>query len=130
MTTHKEMLLEELDELETSAKSFSTIKEFIDFIEKLETQYEKMKELQKEQNVNAISLMTIHGSKGLEFKHVYIIGASEGTLPHKSSLEITDDRVIDGNKDKKEILQELLEEERRLLYVAVTRAKDYLHIYS
>ena len=41
MTTHKEMLLEELDELETSAKSFSTIKEFIDFIEKLETQYEK-----------------------------------------------------------------------------------------
>ncbi|PFJ30586.1 ATP-dependent helicase [Bacillus cereus] len=130
MTTHKEMLLEELDELETSAKSFSTIKDFIDFIEKLETQYEKMKELQNEHNVNAISLMTIHGSKGLEFKHVYIIGASEGTLPHKSSLEITDDRVIDGNKDKKEILQELLEEERRLLYVAVTRAKDYLHIYS
>ena len=90
----------------------------------------KNERITKEQNVNAISLMTIHGSKGLEFKHVYIIGASEGTLPHKSSLEITDDRVIDGNKDKKEILQELLEEERRLLYVAVTRAKDYLHIYS
>ena len=61
---------------------------------------------------NSVQLMTIHGSKGLEFKVVYLSGASEGVLP----LPSTDFAVRD--------------EERRLFYVAMTRAEDQLFITS
>lgn len=130
ISIHKEMITEALDELESSASSFQTVKDYMLFVEKLQAQYEDMKNLQSQEDKNAISLMSIHGSKGLEFNHVYLIGACEGTIPHKSSLEIMDDRIMENGKSKNEILQELLEEERRLLYVAVTRAKEYLHILS
>ncbi len=61
---------------------------------------------------DVVTLMTIHGSKGLEFKIVFIIGMEEGILPHQNSLF-----------DKSG-----LEEERRLCYVAITRAKEKLYI--
>ena len=60
-----------------------------------------------------VSLMTIHASKGLEFPVVFIAGAEEGLIPHARSLE-----EGDGN----------VEEERRLFYVAITRARDKLFI--
>lgn len=66
---------------------------------------------QEEEEVNAISLMTMHTAKGLEFPYVFIIGAEEGTLPHANSVE--DDAI---------------EEERRLAYVGITRAKKHLCI--
>ncbi|MBR0039438.1 MAG: ATP-dependent helicase [Lachnospiraceae bacterium] len=62
-------------------------------------------------NSNAINLMTFHLSKGLEFKTVFIIDANDGLIPHKKSIREND-----------------LEIERRLFYVAMTRAKDSLHI--
>lgn len=61
---------------------------------------------------DAIQLMTVHSSKGLEFKAVFITGLEEGLFPHENSL----------NEEKG------LEEERRLMYVAITRARDRLYI--
>ncbi|WP_277056645.1 ATP-dependent helicase [Treponema socranskii] len=62
-----------------------------------------------------VNLMTIHASKGLEFPVVFIAGAEEGLMPHARSVEETDGDV---------------EEERRLFYVAITRARDKLLITS
>lgn len=58
-----------------------------------------------------VTISTIHASKGLEFKHVFLIGCSEGLLPY-GSPETGD----------------ALEEERRLMYVGITRAEDSLHL--
>ncbi|MDR2734681.1 MAG: UvrD-helicase domain-containing protein [Spirochaetota bacterium] len=60
-----------------------------------------------------VLFMTIHNAKGLEFEHIFLTGAEEGVFPHHHSLEESADR---------------LEEERRLFYVAVTRAKRFLTI--
>ena len=61
---------------------------------------------------DAVQLMTIHASKGLEFNNVFLTGLEEGLFPHENSLTST----------------EGLEEERRLMYVAITRARRRLHI--
>ena len=90
-----------------------------------------MSRLQKEQFANKISLMTIHKSKGLEFPIVYLLCAIEGNMPHSSALDAShlDDVKMAGvaGRDKGTAA---LEEERRLAYVAVTRAKAELLISS
>ena len=58
--------------------------------------------------------MTVHSVKGLEFNHVFVVGMEEGIFPHMNSLMESSE----------------LEEERRLCYVAITRAKDNLHLVN
>ncbi len=67
---------------------------------------------QEEDKVDAVKLMTVHSSKGLEFKHVFIVGLEENIFPLSNARLET----------------KLLEEERRLMYVAITRAEDHLFL--
>ena len=70
-----------------------------------------MLEKQGSDEIDAVQLSTLHASKGLEYPHVFLIGVEEGILPHRESL--------DPSK---------LQEERRLMYVGITRAQRTLHI--
>jgi DNA helicase II / ATP-dependent DNA helicase PcrA len=114
LTQHKEMLREALDELEASAQRFGTIEQFLAFVKEMAEKRQEMSGGNVSQEDAKVSLMTIHKSKGLEFPIVYLIGAVEGNLPHSSAMEPA----------------EALEEERRLAYVAITRAKEELTISS
>jgi DNA helicase-2/ATP-dependent DNA helicase PcrA len=75
-----------------------------------------------------VNLMTIHSAKGLEFPVVFIAGAEEGLIPHEKSINTND-----GNGENEENENDAggsIEEERRLFYVAITRAREKLYITS
>ena len=72
------------------------------------------KNQEKKKEVNGVKLMTVHASKGLEFKYVFITGLEDGLFPHQ--------------KDSETKSAEDREEERRLFYVALTRAKEKLFL--
>ncbi len=84
---------------------------------------DEMSNLKKETKENKVQLMTIHGSKGLEFEHVFILGAVNGMMPSLHG----EPKDIDKHE---QYCNTNLEEERRLFYVAVTRARDVLTISS
>ncbi|MFC0469522.1 ATP-dependent helicase [Halalkalibacter kiskunsagensis] len=106
---------DDVRDLKVAAKLHPTIQDFLDYIDHMTIKYEEIR--YQKNNQNATQLMTIHRAKGLEFKHVYILGAVEGGLPHDYAL----DAWREGD-DKP------LEEERRLMYVAMTRAERNLKI--
>ncbi|MDQ0273348.1 ATP-dependent helicase [Cytobacillus purgationiresistens] len=124
LTVHKEYTLEMLDECEQAARGFDSPKSFLGFIERVKEKNDEMETLRSQPDIEAVRLMTIHASKGLEFKTVFVIGATEGILPHAAALESSKREDTDQND------QSAIEEERRLAYVAVTRAKEELYISS
>jgi len=72
-----------------------------------------------EQPDQVVRLMTLHAAKGLEFPHVYLVGLEEGILPHRNSLDEVDSETEESHQ---------VQEERRLLYVGMTRAMRGLHL--
>ena len=101
-------MTESLRNMANSLNDYPSITAYLNFIDDLQEQAEEMKKLTAT-STDYIQLMTIHAAKGKEWNTVFLIGAQDGCLP--SSHDGTD-----------------LEEERRLLYVAVTRAKERLYI--
>lgn len=152
LTTHKETLLEMLDEVELSAGRFGTVEEFVSHVDGLqEIALQRNRDRTAVQG-DRIALMTIHKSKGLEFPVVFLLGASEGSLPHSSALEtakledtgaarsggagtaraggVSAGSSSGSGNHLEELAAAALEEERRLAYVAVTRAREELYISS
>lgn len=99
-----------LDEVEERAKAYKTLEEWFTYIEKYRIQLEMIGQ-QRWQEEEAVSILTMHGAKGLEFDHVFVMEANEDVIPYKKA------------ETKEEI-----EEERRMFYVAMTRAKNTLVI--
>lgn len=106
-------LLDTLEELKESARNFSTLEEWLSYIEEYRTELKRQFSKQKELDKDSLTIATMHSAKGLEYQAVFILDANEGIMPHKKAVVPAD-----------------LEEERRLFYVGMTRAKYYLHIYT
>ena len=104
--------LENIKELRSVATEFPVLVEFLETVALIEREYEPKTMNIREANRDAATLMTLHAAKGLEFPIVFIIGMEEGLFPHSRSL-----------MDREE-----LEEERRLCYVGLTRAKEKLYL--
>lgn len=102
--------LEDLNEFEKLCENFDNYRDLKEYLESLNRTLDGMKNINVA-NKKGVRVMTMHASKGLEFKTVYLPDLNEGIIPSRKS--ITDDEI---------------EEERRMLYVAMTRAKEELHL--
>jgi DNA helicase II / ATP-dependent DNA helicase PcrA len=115
-----------LDELIESAKEFearSSDRTLAAFLESLALKEDDRRD-DKEDERPLVSLLTMHAAKGLEFVHVFVVGLEDGILPHKNSIaepDENDDAPVDAASRG-------LEEERRLFYVALTRARRRLYL--
>ena len=106
ISANKDLLVDDLEKITEASKSFKSINEFLNFLE-------EKKNVVKERPEEGVNFYTFHRSKGLEFKVVFIIDACEDIIPLKQAL-----------------LEEDIEEERRLFYVGITRTKELLYIIS
>lgn len=109
-------LIKQLEQLVQECSKFNTLEQWINSIDSAqnsEGQNFGKKSSGEGGTNNRINIMTMHGSKGLEFKAVFIVDANQGIIPTSKALRERD-----------------FEEERRLFYVAITRAIDYLNIYA
>ncbi len=102
--------IENIKELKSVAMNFPKLEEFLEQVALVESEYFEGEKRAKEKD--GVKLMTLHQAKGLEFSIVFIVGVEEGILPHARSID--------------DLFQ--LEEERRLFYVGITRAKQKLFI--
>jgi DNA helicase-2/ATP-dependent DNA helicase PcrA len=102
------MRLENIKELASVASEFTDLSAFLENVALVQTEMTAKYDPSEAQ----VTLMTIHAAKGLEFDHVFIAGMEENLFPHSRSL----------------MDREQMEEERRLCYVAITRAKKQLYL--
>jgi DNA helicase-2/ATP-dependent DNA helicase PcrA len=107
-----EELYEILNELQDTTRGFDHVE---DWYRHIENYTEKLKRQNKDRKNKAdgVTVSTLHSIKGLEYDNVYILDVNEGMIPYK-----------------KAILPEDLEEERRMFYVGMTRAKNKLHLFA
>lgn len=113
-TIESEVRLENLEEFKSITKSFEESKGIVSLGEFLE-EISLVSDVEEyKNNTNVVTLMTIHSAKGLEFDNVFLIGMEEGLFPHANCLDDAEE----------------LEEERRLCYVAVTRARKRLWLVN
>jgi len=115
------------DKLDDGTKEGNERWEYIMELRRIVSQFEDLDDLLQQvalvsdqdtlkSEANAITLLTFHAAKGLEFSNVFITGLNEGLIPHRRSIEDSEQNP------------ETLQEERRLLYVGMTRAKDRLYL--
>lgn len=114
-----QQIVEILDELETAAGPYKTILDFFKHIDQVREEVKKSADKTGGSSLatsadKGVVLTTMHSSKGLEFDSVYIVGVNEGIVPY----QVSEESKLD------------IEEERRLLYVAITRAKKTLVVSS
>ena len=107
----EEDLFEILEQIQESTKDFQTMEEWFRYTDEYGRNLREQQRRKSDENREGISLMTMHSAKGLEFDTVFILGANEGVTPYKKAK-----------------LEEEIEEERRMFYVAMTRAKEKLVI--
>jgi len=104
--------IENIKELKSVAAAHPQLSAFLENITLVQQEYSLQEKNKKKENRDGVKLMTLHSAKGLEFEVVFLVGFEEGILPHSRCL----------------INESEIEEERRLCYVGVTRAKDFLYI--
>lgn len=104
--------LENIEELVTVASQFTSISSFLENIALIQDNYFIDTDGNKADDQQSVTLMSLHSAKGLEFSVVFMVGMEDGLLPHSRSL----------------LDIEQMEEERRLCYVGITRAKDHLYL--
>ncbi|MBI4035600.1 UvrD-helicase domain-containing protein [Candidatus Daviesbacteria bacterium] len=105
--------VENVKELRSVAEEFPNLTDFLENVALVENgNMLTRKQKADNQSSNAVTLMTLHSAKGLEFSVVFMVGMEEGLFPHSRSM-------LDANE---------LEEERRLVYVGITRAKNKLYL--
>jgi DNA helicase-2/ATP-dependent DNA helicase PcrA len=109
---NKDDLFDMLEELQESARGYKGYEEWTQHIMDYTAQMKKLA-AQRENTENAVTLATLHSSKGLEFDTVFIVDVNEGIMPYK-----------------KAVLDKDIEEERRLFFVGMTRAKSALYLCS
>ena len=105
-------LLEKADALQESSREFASFAEWSAHIKRYQKELEEVYKREGNRE-DAVTLATFHSAKGLEFDTVHIIDANEGITPYKKAVLPAD-----------------MEEERRMFYVALTRAKQELHLYA
>ncbi len=110
---NEEDLYDVLDELMENAKNFENYEDWFNYIEEYKNKLLEQVKNNGRINNDGITVTTMHSAKGLEYDVVFIIEANEGIVPYKKAVKQSD-----------------IEEERRMFYVSMTRAKKHLHIYS